>query len=92
MNLGASYLSSALISSSSEDFKRAKYYLTNAVELKPSSGDSHHYLSIVYKETGDLKSAEIHASKALKLGIPPAQKRDALRILDEIQNSDFKKN
>jgi len=90
MNLGASYLSSALISSSSEDFKRAKYYLTNAVELKPSSGDSHHYLSIVYKETGELNNAEIHAKKALRLGIPPAQKRDALRILDEIQNSDLK--
>ncbi|NIP31377.1 MAG: hypothetical protein GTN99_05575 [Candidatus Dadabacteria bacterium] len=90
LNLGTSYLSTALISKSSEDFKRAEYYLTNAIELKPSSAASHHYLSIVYKETGRFNLAQIHAEKALKLGLPKAQKRDSLRILDEIQNSDIK--
>ncbi len=92
MNLGVNYLLSALSTKSETEFRLAIESFENSIKLKPNSGLSHHYLSIAYKETGDLKSAEIHASKALKLGIPPAQKRDALRILDEIQNSDFKKN
>jgi tetratricopeptide (TPR) repeat protein len=92
MNLGVTYIGSAIKNNKSDDFKKAEYYLTNAIELNPSSGDSHHYLSIVYKETGDFKKAEIHARKAIKLGVPLEQKKDTLRILDEIQNSDFKED
>ncbi|NIP38418.1 MAG: hypothetical protein GWM89_05050 [Candidatus Dadabacteria bacterium] len=92
MNLGIHYISAGLKNNNSEDFKKAKYYLQNAVELNPGSGDSHHYLSIVYKETGDYKNARIHVKKALRLGLAPPQKRDALRILNEIQNSDTKEN
>jgi len=92
MNLGISFLSTALDSNSTKDFDSAKELLAYAIELKPRSAKSHHYLSIVYKETGDFKNAEIHAKEALRLGIPPAQKRDALRILDEIQNSAIKEN
>jgi len=90
MNLGVNYLLSALSTKSEAEFRLAKESFNNSIKLKPGSGISHHYLAIAYKETGDFKNAEIHAQRALKLGIPAAQKKDALRILDEIQNSDFK--
>jgi hypothetical protein len=92
MNLGVNYLLSALSTKSEIEFRLAKQSFKNSIKLKPNSGISHHYLSIAYKETGDFKNAEIHANKALRLGIPPAQKKDSLRILDEIQNSDFKED
>lgn len=92
LNLGIDYLLTALETKSISEFEYAKQYFNNSISIRPNSGISHHYLSIAYKETGDLKNARIHASRALELGIPPAQKNDALRILDEIQNSDSKEN
>lgn len=90
MNLGIHYLISALSTKSPDEFNLAKEYLLTTIDLNPNNALSHHYLAIVYKETGDTINAKEYAQKALQLGLYGAQKKDALRILDEIEDSVIK--
>lgn len=81
-HLGATYLLMAERENYTSGYGMAEKYLTRALEISDSHGDTHLILAKVYVGLGEREKAKEHARKALQMGVTEPLAKQAQDILN----------
>jgi Tfp pilus assembly protein PilF len=81
-HLGATYLLRAERENYTSGYGMAEKYLTKALEISDSQGDTHLVLAKVYVGLGEREKAREHAKKALQMGVTEPLAKQAQDILN----------